>query len=313
MRAVRMHDFGGAEVLGVEELAPPEPGLGEVLVSVASIGVNPVDWKIRAGHLREKVKLPMTPGQDIAGVVAALGPKAADKAGERERLFHPGERVFGIADGAYAELAVARADRLAHVPDALGLDVAAALPTPGLTALQMIERAGVRGGERVLVHGAGGSVGALIVQMAKDLGAEVVATVLTSDVDYVSGLGADVVVDTSRDPFQDRAGDINAVLDLIGGELQQRSWALLRPGGVLVSSVGLAGGPEQEAAERRGIRAASFWMQPDAHGLERLADMVARGQLRVRIGRVLPFPQAREAQLALERHEVQGKVLMRVA
>lgn len=313
MRAVRMHDFGGTEVLGVEDMPQPQPGPGEVLVQVSDIGINPVDWKIRAGRLRERVQLPMTPGQDISGAVTALGAPEALKRGQREHRFRPGDRVFGIAHGAYAEYALAQAGRLALAPDGLDLETAAALPTPGLTALQMVERAGLRAGEAVLVHGAGGSVGSLLVQIAKAIGAEVVATVLTADVEYVGSLGVSTVVDSSRERFEQRLSHVNAVLDTVGGDLQRRSWRLLQPGGILVSSVGLDGGIEQLAAERRGVRAVSFWMQPAARGLDQLADLVVQDQLRVRIGRVLPFPQAQEAQSAVERHEVHGKVLMRVA
>ncbi|MGH9394598.1 MAG: NADP-dependent oxidoreductase, partial [Terriglobales bacterium] len=204
-------------------------------------------------------------------------------------------------------------ESIAPIPEGVSFEIAAALPTPGLTAAQMVERAALADGQRVLIHGAGGSVGSLAVQLAKATRAHVAATAQGADTEYVATLGADTVVDTQRQRFEDVVGELDAVLDLVGGELQRRSWKALRSGGVLVSSVGLDGSNEQAQAERRGVRAIAFFMQRSAHGLERLADLVAHDQLRVRIGKVLPFPQAREAQDLSQRGGAQGKILMRVA
>lgn len=311
MQVIRMPDFGGPDVLRLEQMPRPQPGPEQLLVAVRSIGVNPVDWKIRQGHLRDRIHLPWTPGQDFAGEVLEVG--SALGSNERIRIFHPGEKVFGFAQGSYAELALAHSRDVAPIAEGVSFGVAAALPTPGLTAEQMVTRAALREDDRVLIHGAGGSVGSLAVQLAVMAQAEVTATVLGEDAEYVAGLGASHVIDNQRQRFEDEAGEVDAVLDLVGGEVQRRSWKLIRAGGCLVSSVGLAGGDEQAEAERRGVRGIPFLMQRDASGLERLVALVADGRLQVRIGKILPFPQAREAQVLSQHGHSRGKILMRVA
>lgn len=308
MQAIRVNEFGGADVLKLEELPRPQPNPGEVLVAIRSIGVNPVDWKIREGRMRERTPLPLTPGQDFAGEVAE-----ANLLRNAPGQLRPGDRVFGFARGSYAQFALAAGDEIAKLPQAVSLEQGAALPTPGLTASQMITRAAVRPGQTILIHGAGGSVGSIAVQLARLAGATVIATVLGDDAAYVGELGAERVINGEQQRFEESAGQVDAVLDVIGDDVQRRSWRLIRDGGCLISSVGLAGGPEQQAAERRGVRAVAFFMQRDRAGLERLAAMVADGELQVRIGPVIAFPDARQAQQLTQQGSAHGKVLLRVA
>lgn len=304
MQAIRVHEFGGADVLKLEDLPRPQPGPGEVLVSVRAIGVNPVDWKIREGHMRERTQLPLTPGRDFAGEVAEPGPGVP---------LLPGDRIFGFARGSYAQFALAAASEVAKIPASVSLEQAAALPTPGLTASQMITRAALRPEQTILVHGAGGSVGSIALQLARLEGATVIATVFGADAGYVAELGVEKVIKSEQQHFEEVVGNVDAVVDLIGDDVQRRSWPLIRDGGCLISSVGLAGGPEQQAAERRGVRAIAFFMQPERAGLDRLAAMVADGELQVRIGPVVAFPDARQAQNLAQQGNSHGKVLLRVA
>lgn len=304
MQAIRMNEYGGDSVLHVEDLPRPQPGPGEVLVAVRSIGVNPVDWKIREGRMRERTRLPLTPGQDFAGEVAEHG------AGVQTQR---GSRVFGFARGSYAQFALAAENEIAPLPDSITLEQAAALPTPGLTASQMVTRAGVRPQQTILIHGAAGGVGSIAVQLMRLEGAAIIATVVGTDAAYVAELGADKVINSDQQRFEEVAGPVDAVLDLVGGEVQQRSWALIKDQGCLISSIGLTGGAEQEAAEKRGVRAIAMYMRRDREGLERLAALVAAGELQVRIGAVIPFPDARRAQNLSQQGHTQGKVLLRVA
>lgn len=302
MKAVRIHEFGGSDKLRVEEIPRPTPRSGEVLVGIRSVGVNPVDWKIRAGRTRYAQQLPITSGQDFAGVVAEA---AEDVIG-----FRPPMRVYGFARGAYAEFALARANEIAELPEAVGFETAAALPTPGLTAMQMLHAAGVHAGQTVLIQGAGGSVGSLATQMAAHLGARVFATALGKDVAYVSELGAERVIDNETQRFEDITGEVDAVIDLVGGAVQRRSYRLLNPRGVLVSSVGIV---DDAAVEQRGFRAIAFLMRRDHDDLTRLIHMVERNELRVRIAKVVRFPGAQQAQDLMESGHAHGKVLLRVA
>lgn len=302
MRVIRFQEYGGSDRLEMGEMPRPEPGAGQVLARVRSAGVNPVDWKVREGRMGERARLPQIAGQDFAGTVEEPGAGAN---------FRRGEAVFGFAEGAYAEFALAQADAIARMPQGLSFETAAALPTPGLTALQMVNEAARAGsGPTVLIHGAGGAVGSLAVQLAVRRGARVYATALGDDIGYVASLGAAKVMDGTTQRFEDVVGEVEAVLDLVGGEVQARSYRVLAPGGVLVSSVGIG---DPDAAARHGVRAIAFFLQRSAKDLAAIAALAAGGQLRVRLGRLLPFEQAREAQDLVQRGEVHGKVVLRVA
>lgn len=302
MKAARIHQFGDSQHLHLEDTPRPNPASGEVLVAVRAAGVNPVDWKIREGKVSRSFPLPITAGQDFAGTIL----EATSEAG----ALAPGERVYGFARGTYAEFAIAKVDEIAHLPESLPFETAAALPTPGSTAMQILREAGVAQGTRVLIHGAAGSVGSLAVQLARRQGATVAATALGRDVEYVAGLGADPVIDNQSKQFEGVVHDIDAVIDLVGGELQQRSYEVLRRGGVLASTVGIA---DAAAAERQGVRTIAFLMRRNAADLESLSQLAAGGALRVRIAQVLPFPEARRAQDLSQHGHAEGKVLLRVA
>src|SRR4051794_23361997 len=234
MKAWRVHDFGPPEAMIFETVPRPEPGPGEVLVEVHAAGVGPWDGWIRAGRSALPQPLPLTLGSDLSGEVAALGSGISDMA--------VGDQVFGVTNtqflGAYAEYAVASAAMLAKKPSSLSYVEAASVPVIAVTAWQgLFDQAHVEAGQTVVIHGAAGNVGAYAVQLARRARLRSIATAGTKDVDYVRALGADKVVDYHTQRFEDEVKDADAVLDLVGGETQTRSFQVLRPGGKLVSAV----------------------------------------------------------------------------
>jgi NADPH:quinone reductase-like Zn-dependent oxidoreductase len=309
MKACRVHRFGPPGAIVLEDVPTPTPGAGQVLVRVAAAGVGPWDAWIRAGRSVLPQPLPLTLGSDLAGVVEALGAGVTGVAA--------GDAIFGVTNprftDAYAEYALARRDMIAAKPAALDDVRAAAVPVVAVTAWQMLfERAQVAAGQTVLVHGAGGSVGASAVQMAHHAGARVVATAGRDDLGYVRGLGADVVCDHRAERFEDHARDVDVVLDTVGGETQLRSFAVLKRGGTLVSIVSE---PDAQEAGRHGVRASFLLVGVTTPLLERVAELIAAGRLTTRIGAVLPLADARVAHEMLEgaRPRPSGKIVLRVA
>jgi NADPH:quinone reductase-like Zn-dependent oxidoreductase len=265
--------------------------------------LNPIDWKIREGDMKQfrPVSFPLTPGQDFAGEIVA--------GGDSSRL-PTGERVFGFGEGTYAEFAAAAITDIAPIPAKMEFPVAAALPTAGLTALQAIrEYVQPKPGTRILIHGAAGSVGSFATQIAKRWGAQVIGTASGEDIVYLRSLGHVQVVDYKQERFED-VGQVDAVLDLIGGEAATRSFAIVKKGGVLVSTVGAA---DSELAAQAGIRAVNMRMKRSAADLSELASLVERGDVKPRMGEVFPLEHAREAQDASQRGRARGKILLKVA
>lgn len=290
VRALTLQTYGGVDAVRMSRVAAPTAGPGQVLVSVRAAGVNGLDWKLREGFVRDAfpIALPAVLGLELAGVVEAVGPGVT--------RFQPGDRVMGPLGGlgAYADLVAVNADNLAPTPDALDDLTAAAMPVAALAAWQSLHLAGpVWPGQRVLVHGAAGGLGAFAVQLAKRLGAFVVATAAGHDADFVRSLGADQVIDFQTQRFETLVQGIDLVLDYVGGDVQNRSWQVLSATGVVVGTAS----PEILARTPAGKRGLWLVMQPDAAQLARLANDVARGELVARVGEVVPFadlPQAIE-------------------
>jgi NADPH:quinone reductase-like Zn-dependent oxidoreductase len=308
MKANRIHRFGPPEVITFEDVERPVPGEGEVLVRVKAAGVGPWDAWIRAGKSVLPHSLPLTLGSDLSGVVENLGPGA--------KGLDRGEAIFGVTNkqstGAYAEYAVASGGMIAAKPRRLDHVEAAAVPIVAVTAWQMLfEHARVAAGQSVLVHGAGGSVGACAVQLARRAGARVIATASADDAEYVHDLGADQVVDFRAVRFEDVTGPVNAVIDTVGGSVQQRSFDVLEPGGVLVSAVSR---PDPAAAVQRGVRALFMLVETTTTALTRLAPLLDAGELAVRVGTVMPLAEGREAHEMLEGMRVRsrGKIVLGV-
>ncbi|GAA2658580.1 MULTISPECIES: NADP-dependent oxidoreductase [Actinosynnema] len=314
MRAVVQRSFGGPDVLSVERVAKPEPLPTEVLVRVRAAGVNPVDWKSReghgmAGHLGDA---PHVLGWDVSGVVEAVGFGVTTLA--------PGDEVYGMpwfprAARAYAEYVTAPSRQFARKPATLTHEEAAAVPLAALTAWQvLVDTARVEKGQRVLVHAAAGGVGHFAVQFAKHLGAHVIGTASAGRHEWLTGLGADELVDYREVRFEEQVRDVDVVVDLIGGhdDTDLRSLAVLKPGGLLV---GVPGGVSEAVAARAaelGLRTSSYLVEPDAPALARIGELIDAGEVRVEVERVFPLEEAAEAHVHGERGRIRGKVVLSV-
>jgi len=250
--------------------------------------------------------LPLTLGSDLAGMVEAVGPNVS--------AFQVGEEVFGVTNslftGAYAEYALAEVGMIARKPRRLDFIEAASTPVIAITAWQMVfDRGQVDSTKRVLVQGGAGNVGAYAVQLAKSVGAEVIATVHARDVAYVRSLGADQVIDVKTTRFEDQAKEVDVVIDTIGGETLDRSFAVLKPGGILVSVVAE---PDKEKAAQRGVRTAYFIVSVTTDALNRIAERFDTGQLTTHIGEVLPLTEARLAHEMLDgKPHKPGKIVLK--
>jgi NADPH:quinone reductase-like Zn-dependent oxidoreductase len=305
MRAVRQDVLGGPEVLGVVEVERPEPGPTEVLVRVRAAGVNPTDWKHRAGggFLGDP---PFTLGWDVSGVV--------EKVGVGVTLHKPGDEVFGMlrypfGAGSHAEYVAAPSRTFAAKPSALDHVQAGALPLAALTAWQaLVDTAGVRKGRRVLIHAAAGGVGHLAVQIAKAHGAYVIGTASEGKHAFLRGLGVDEAIDYRAVDFADVVEDADIVLDTIGGDYGPRSLRVLRPGGTLVSLV-LSRLTDMDAAA---VRAETLLVEPDHHALTRIAALAEAGELRAEIDSVFPLEEAARAHERGETGRVTGKIVLTV-
>lgn len=303
-KAVRIAQYGPSELLRFEDAPLPEIRPGQVLAKVSYAGLNPVDWKISEGYLRKThpVSFPLTLGQDFAGEIVTVA--------EGSVPFTVGERVFGFGNGTYAEFTAAAITDIAAIPPKMDFSVAAALPTSGLTALQAIRNyVQPKPGSRILIHGAAGAVGSFATQIAKLWGAQVIGTASGEDIVYLRSLGHVQVVDYRQQRFE-TVGLVDAVLDLIGGETAARSFAIVKKGGVLVSTVGAA---DPDLAARAEIRGVNMGQERSAADLSELAGFVERGQVKPRIGEVFPLELAREAQDASEQGRAKGKILLKVA
>jgi NADPH:quinone reductase-like Zn-dependent oxidoreductase len=308
MRACRVHAFGPPQVIKEEYIERPRPGPGEVLVKVNAAGVGPWDGWIRSGNSALPQPLPLTLGSDLSGVVAALGPDVAN--------FVPGDAVYGVTNprfiGAYAEYAIAAASMIARKPVTIGDVEAASIPVIAVTARQaLFDHAKLSAGQTVVIHGAAGNVGAYAVQFARKAKLNVIATAGADDIETVRKLGADVVVDFRNQRFEDVAKDVDAVIDLVGGETQVRSFAVLKKGGRLVSAVSK---PDQDLAKTNGVEAFFFLVNVTTAQLIDIASYVDGAELVTTVGEVLPLSEAIAAHEMLEgrRPHANGKIVLDV-
>jgi NADPH:quinone reductase-like Zn-dependent oxidoreductase len=308
MMAWRVHEFGPPEVMKFERVPRPEPGPGEILVSVEAAGVGPWDGWIRAGKSALPQPLPLTLGSDLSGEIVSVGPGVSE--------LRAGDQVYGVTNprfiGAYAEYALACAQMLSSKPTSLSHVEAASIPVVAATAWQaLFDHAQLKTGQTVLIHGAAGNVGSYTVQLARHMGVKTIATVATDDVSFVRNLGANTVIDYRTQRFEEEVREADAVIDLVGGETQNRSFQVLRRGGKLISAVSP---PDQHLAERHGVEAAFFLVSVTRQYLAQIARLVDAGKLTTKVGAVLPLADAREAHFMLERVRPQpkGKIVLAV-
>lgn len=306
MKAIRIEQFGGPEVMQVRDIDTPELQAGEVLVKNFFLGINPVDYKIREGEYPEvkQEKLPLTLGREVAGLVEKVGPGVS--------TFKEGDRVFGMigADGGYAEYSRVPAEHLALIPAELDWPAAAGVPLAGHTAWQaLVEHGHIEQGQKVLVHGGSGGVGHFAVQFAKVKGAEVYATASTDSLPFLQELGVDRAIDYKTERFEDICKDFDLVIDLIGGETQARSWQVLGEGGRLISTLTMPDAHHPQAAGKTGAR---FIADPRGEELTEIAGLIAAGNVQVYIARTFELEEAAQALDFLANGHVQGKVVLRV-
>lgn len=308
MKAVRMHAYGGPEVLKYEDAPLPRIEREDVLIRVHAAGVNPVDWKIREGYLKGRIQyeLPLVLGWDVSGVVEEVGPDVV--------ALRPGDEVYARPDitrnGAYAEYIAVRATEVSLKPRALDHIQAAAVPLAALTAWQsLFDAAGLSMGQRVLIHAAAGGVGSFALQLAKTKSAYAIGTASARHLELLRELGADEVIDYRERDFEDAVADVDVVFDTIGGDTQRRSWKVLKRGGVLVSIIDP---PSAETARAYGVRGAYVFVEPKAEELAEIGQLVDIGEVRPVIESVLPLEDAAEAHRLSETGHVAGKIVLRV-
>jgi NADPH:quinone reductase-like Zn-dependent oxidoreductase len=302
MKAIRIHRFGGPEVLQLDELDKPSTDGGKLLIRVAAASVNPVDYKIRRGGYPgvSDADLPITLGKDIAGVVETA-------AGD----FKVGDEVYAHVtwpDGAYVDYAVVVPSGAAAKPKRLDMIAAAAVPLAATTAWQgLFDHGGLKSGQSVLIHGAAGGVGGFAVQFAKARGARVIATASGDGLRTVRDYGADAVVDYKNQKFEDVAHDVDLVFDLIGGETQARSFAVLKPGGALISTVQE---PDKAKTAEKHLKAERYIAMPNGGDLAEIAALIDGGKVKVVVARTFPLAKAADAHRFLENDHPNGKVVL---
>ena len=308
MMAWRVHKFGPPEVMSFEQVSRPTPLVGEVLIKVGAAGVGPWDSWIRAGKSALPQPLPLTLGSDLAGEIIAVGQEVSG--------LSVGEQIYGVTNpqfvGACAEYALATAAMISKKPTSLTSVEAASVPVVAVTAWQaLFEQAQLKAGQTVLIHGAAGNVGAYAVQLAHRAGLRVIATAGTEDVSRVRAQGANTVIDFQTHRFEKEVREIDAVIDLVGGDTQERSFQVLRRGGKLLSAVSR---PDEKLAQRHEIDAGFFLVNVTSQRLTEIAALIDSGELKTHVGAVLSLEKAREAHLMLEGivSRPKGKIVLAV-
>jgi NADPH:quinone reductase-like Zn-dependent oxidoreductase len=311
MKAIILTEPGGPENLLMQEIPELQPAKGEVLIRVQSISINPVDSKTRKGgalYASMKEAGPVILGWDISGTVLATGEGVA--------AFREGDEVFGMVNfpghgRTYAEYVTAPAAHLAKKPEAISHDEAAATTLAALTAWQVLmQQAGLKKGQHVLIHAAAGGVGHFAVQMAKQTGATVTGTASAENREFVLGLGADHFVDYKSEDFVSAVKNVDVVLDPIGGETTERSIRVLKEGGILVSIVGGAKEKVQQLAAEKGVTAKNYLVQSSGEDMQQLGDLLRNGKLLPTIGYRFSFAQIADAHRQIDTGKTRGKIVV---
>lgn len=299
--------FGGADTLSVERTPMPQPKDDEVLVRVRAASVNPVDYKTAQGKFPpvEDSDLPKILGRDLAGTVEAMGTRA-------HYMVRHGDRVMahiGFDRGAQSEYVIAKAVEFVGIPEGVSFEQAAGAGLAAMTAWQgLFDHGGLKAGQTVLIHGGAGGVGHMAVQLAKWKGATVIVTASADDLDFMHSIGANTAVDYKAERFEDHASDVDLVFDLIGGETGERSLAVLREGGILVSTLQP---PEDDKKNGRDVRIAPRYLaEPNAAQLGQIADLMADGTLKVTVAATFPLNRAADAYREQENGHPRGKIVL---
>jgi NADPH:quinone reductase-like Zn-dependent oxidoreductase len=304
MKAIVVHASGGPEVLSYEDAPRPQPKDDEVLVRVTAAGVNPVDVFIREGRI---TRFPFIPGMDVAGVV--------EQAGNKVTKLKKGDAIYAYLSfeeqGGYAQFAVTNQDHAALKPQLIDFEKAAAVPLAATTAWQaLVEKAGLRAGQTVLIHGGSGGVGTFAVQIAKARGAKVIATASTAKQYLLKELGIDQPIDYTTTKFEDVVRDVDVVLNAVRGDTLARSYSVVKKGGIIVS---ITGQPDPAELEKHGIRGTGLNAHPDAKVLEELAKLIDSGKIRPIVSAVMPLVDAAKAHEQIASRHTRGKIVLKIA
>jgi len=303
MKAIQAHDYGGPEVLILEQVPRPEPNADQVLIQLKAAGVNPADWKYQAGFFKQFMPLtfPWTPGLEGSGVVEAVGANIT--------ALKKGDEVYGIVSGGYAEYALASANDVQPKPGELTFEEAASIPMGFLTAWgALLDTANVQAGQRILIHGAAGGIGAYAVQLAKWKGAHVTGTASAGNLEFARSLGADNMIDYNATRFETLVRDMDAVIDTVGADLVERSFQVIRPGGIFVT---VAARPAEDAGKAQNIRAVSAGRASADH-LKEASELIKAKLLKPVVGKVFPLTEARQAQELSRTGHGRGRILLQI-
>ena len=314
MKSAQIKRYGSSEVVEINQStpAPNDPSAGKVLVRVKAASVNPADWKIREGYMQQMMPLqfPSTLGMDFSGVIEKVGEGVSDS--EQNDEVYGQASVISGGSGAFAEMALANADSIAHKPETLSHDEAAGLPLVGVSTWQaLVETIRLSKGQKILIHGGAGGIGSIAIQLAKNLGAYVATTSSTNDKQFVQQLGADEVIDYKTQTFEDLLHDYDAVFDTIGGETYTRSFKVLKRGGGII--VSMLEQPNQELMDRFGVKAISQFTQVNRERLTKLAQWVDQNNIRVNLDRTFPLDEAAKALDYQRDVHPRGKVVLQVS
>ncbi|MGI4751229.1 MAG: NADP-dependent oxidoreductase [Janthinobacterium lividum] len=307
MKAIQIHQFGGVEELKYEEAPMPNINPDDVLVKIYATSVNPVDWKVREGAMKQiPFKFPLILGWDFSGVIKEVGSEVKD--------FKVGQEVYGKPDitrnGTYAEYVAVKANEIAAKPTSVSHTEAASIPLAGLTAWQGIfDHGKTAAGQKILIHGASGGVGTIAVQLAKWKGAYVIATSSEKNIAFLKELGADKVIDYQQQQFEKELKDLDFVFDTIGGDTQKKSVEVLKPGGILITTVAVE---DEQPFKAKNIQIMRFMAQSDVEQLKQMADLIDSGKLKPVIDQVFPLQEIVKAQELSAKGHTRGKIAIKV-
>ncbi|WP_338706129.1 NADP-dependent oxidoreductase [Paenibacillus amylolyticus] len=309
MKAVVINQYGSKEELIEQEVNKPRAEANQVVVKLEATSINPIDWKLREGYLKEMYdwEFPIILGWDVAGVITEIGSNVSK--------WKVGDRVFSRPDttrfGSYAEYTAVDEHLLAKLPDSISYEEAAAVPLAGLTAWQVLFTHGdLKEGETVLIHAGAGGVGMYAIQLAKHAGAHVITTASEKNHELLYSLGADQVIDYKKENFEEILKDIDLVFDTMGGEVAENSYKVLKPNtGRLITIVGE---PNHDTAKSHNVLAKGIWLQPDGDQLQRMADLMEENKIKSIVGATFPFSRQGiyDAHALSETHHAVGKIVI---
>ena len=305
MKAIQYNEHGPADVMHYVDLPDPVAGPGQILVKLEAASVTPFDWKLRAGHLQSHFTLPMpsVPGRDGGGTVIAVGDDVKEfKVGDRAAVM-----AGAFAQGGYAEMIAVDEKHAVKIPDSLSTVEAVALTNAGLSTWIAVQTAEVKSGDKVLVHSGSGAVGGLLVQLCHHLGAYVTATCRSTNRDYVLGLGADRVIAYDEEDFSELLTDQDIVFELMGGEVHDKSYKVLKKGGHMVW---LVADPIRDRGEEFGVKVTRAMITDDKSALQSIMDLAGAGLLKPQIARTMPLSAAAEAHRLMEKGAISRGRLM---